>query len=138
VKLLDTNVFIYARGRDHPYRSACRAILETALVDPAAFNIDVETTQELMDVYTRRGERTRAARTVTDLFSLFPDPFAITRAETEEAARLLGKHGGLSPRDAIHAAVALGRGLEGIVSTDRAFDRITGLRRFDPANIGDG
>jgi predicted nucleic acid-binding protein len=50
-------------------------------------------------------------------------------------ADVLGAHPRLSPRDAIHAAVVLTYGLEGIVSTDRAFGRVPGLVRFDPAEL---
>ncbi len=50
-------------------------------------------------------------------------------------AVLARAHERLSPRDAIHAAVVLTNGLEGIVSADRAFDGVPGLVRFDPADL---
>ncbi len=37
-------------------------------------------------------------------------------------------------RDGIHAATALNHGIELVVSPDRAFDRVPGLRRVDPAD----
>ena len=42
---------------------------------------------------------------------------------------------GIASRDAVHAAVVVVHGLEGIVSADRDFDRIPGLRRYDPADL---
>jgi len=104
MKLLDTNVFIYAQGGPHPYREPCRAVLAGA--DPEAYGVDV--------------------------LAFLPDPFPISRREVEGAADLVGTHPRLYPRDAIHAAVVLAYGLEGTVSTDRAFDRVAGLIRFDP------
>jgi uncharacterized protein len=38
----------------------------------------------------------------------------------------------ISARDALHAAVAIIHGLEGICSYDSGFDRIPGLRRVEP------
>jgi predicted nucleic acid-binding protein len=107
VKLLDANVFIYSRGRVSPYRDPCIAIFEHAGQDPAAYGVDVETLQELLDVYARRGERTFGARAVEEALSIFPDPFPITRKEVEEAVDALKGYRRLSPRDAIHAAVVL-------------------------------
>ena len=46
--------------------------------------------------------------------------------------RLLAETQDLTTRDAIHAAVVFEHGLEGIVSADRDYDRIPGLRRLDP------
>jgi predicted nucleic acid-binding protein len=36
-------------------------------------------------------------------------------------------------RDAVHAATALVHGIERVVSTDPAFDRVPGLSRWTPA-----
>ncbi len=37
-------------------------------------------------------------------------------------------------RDAVFAALALNRGIDAILATDRAFDGIEGLERIDPAD----
>ena len=135
MKLLDTNVIMYALGRDHPYREACFAIVQEARRDPEAFGIDAELGQELLDVYVRREGLARASEAVTRTFAIFPYPFAITRREIEQAVLLLKPRSSLSPRDAIHAAVCLTNGLEGIVSADTAFDRLPGVTRFDPVKL---
>ena len=41
------------------------------------------------------------------------------------------EHSFLVSRDAIHAAVVQTHDLEGIVTADKVFDRIKGLKRFD-------
>ena len=40
----------------------------------------------------------------------------------------------LDARDAVFAAVALNRGIDVILATDRAFDEVDGLKRIDPAD----
>jgi predicted nucleic acid-binding protein len=49
--------------------------------------------------------------------------------------RLMSTTRDLSTRDAIHAAVVITQRLEGIVSADSDYDRIPGLRRFDPVDV---
>ena len=62
----------------------------------------------------------------------------ITDAEIATAIRLMAQVRNLSSRDAIHAAVVINHNLEGIVSADRDFDRVPGLRRFDPMEAAAG
>jgi predicted nucleic acid-binding protein len=135
VKLLDTNVFVYARGRPHPFKDPCRRVLAGAEADRTAFGIDVEMLQELLDLYVRRGRRAEATAMVEDALTAFPDPFAITRREIEECSDVLMANALLSPRDAVHAAVCRTYGLEGLVSTDREFDGTPGIVRFDPVEL---
>ena len=54
--------------------------------------------------------------------------------DATRALELFGAHERLSARDAVFAAVALGRGIDAILSTDRAFDDVRGLERIDPAD----
>ncbi|MGH2785586.1 MAG: type II toxin-antitoxin system VapC family toxin [Actinomycetota bacterium] len=135
MKLLDTNVFIYARGRAGPYKASCSAVLTVSVEQPGLYAIDVELLQELLDVYTRRGKRALAADAVVEALQMFADPFPITRRESEEAADIIRSYRRLTPRDAIHAAVVINYELEGIVSADRSFDQIAGVTRFDPGDF---
>jgi uncharacterized protein len=138
VKLLDATVFIYARGRSHPYKEACNSILTQAEGSPDAYGVDVEALQELLDVYARRGERSFGVRLVEEILAGFPDPLPISRREVEEAADIVKGYRRLSPRDAIHVAVVFTYHLEGIVTADRGFDRVAGLTRFDPQDLAAG
>lgn len=135
MKLLDTNVFVYARGKPGPYKEPCRALIAEAGGKPSAFGVDVELLQELLDIYARRNQRKNGAAFVADILTSFPEPFPITRGQVEEAAGIIVAHPRLSPRDAIHAAVVRLHGLEGIVSADKAFDRVPGVKRFDPLKL---
>ena len=138
MKLLDTNIVVYARGRASPYKEACTAVLAFGEENPDAFGVDVEALQELLDIYTRRGERSFAARLVGEILAGFPDPYPITRREIEEASDIIKGYRRLTPRDAIHAAVVVNYGLEGIVTADRSFDQIAGVTRFDPRTLAAG
>ena len=132
MKLLDTNIIIYAAGGPHLYKEACAEILENVGLGDTNYGIDVELLQEVLYVYTARGERTRGQLIFDNLLRIFPNPIPIDRAEMLATRQLLGRLPGLFPRDAIHAAVVQTQGLEGIVTTDKAFNDISGITVFDP------
>lgn len=132
MKVLDTNIIVYAVGRHHRYKRACVQLLQDVANGTADFNIDVELLQEILYLYTARGERALGLSTCKDVLMMFPNPFPITREDLLLAHVLLTDYPKLLPRDAIHAAVTLANHLEGIVSADKVFDAIESLNRIDP------
>jgi predicted nucleic acid-binding protein len=94
-------------------------------------NLDVETLQEILHIYSSRGERRKGFRTIEHLLTLFPNPFAIGRDEVEAARELMMEYPFLGARDAIHAAVVQTHGLDGIITGDKVFGRIKSIERFD-------
>lgn len=128
---------MYAHGAPHPYAEVCRGLLSQMGQEHLEYNVDTELLQEIMHVYSVRGQRSFGLALFDDIVTIFPDPLAIGRDEMLEARHLVEQHPVLSPRDAIHAAVALEHGLEGIVTADKAFEGIPGLRRFDPAEVAE-
>ena len=135
MKLIDTNIIIYAVGRPHQYREPCARILREASTDADAFAIDTEVLQELLHVYTMRAERRQALQVFDRSLSLFPNPLPVGRSEMVHARDLMEQHTQLSSRDALHAAVVVTCGLEGIVTTDRGFRVIPGLEVLGPTEV---
>ena len=131
MRLIDTNVIVYAVGSVHPLKQAADRILSDIAAGTLTANLDVETLQEVLHLYSSRGERRKGFRTIEHLLMLFPNPFPIGREEIERARDLMMKHPFLGARDGIHAAVVQTHDLEGIVTADKVFDRIKRLRRFD-------
>lgn len=132
--LYDTAIFIYAVGADHPYRDPCRDIVARARAGEIAGEASVELVQEFAHVRLRRtGDRATAIRLAGDVAQL-------CRLHSFEASdlplmlTLLDRHERLGVRDAVFAATALNRNVGAILSPDRAFDGIRGLRRIDPAD----
>ena len=131
MRLIDTNVIIYAAGKTNPLREGARQVLDQVGEGTLQANIDAEVFQEILHVYSARRERTKGFDTIDDLLVLFPNPIPIGREEIETARDLMRAHSFLSARDGIHAAVVQTHDLEGIISADKVFDRIKGLKRFD-------
>jgi uncharacterized protein len=130
VRLVDTNVLIYAVGRAHSLQDDARRVLDRIAEGALHANVDAEVLQEILHVYDARKERSKGFATLEDLLVIFPNPIAITREEIETARDLMRAHSFLGARDAIHAAVVQTHDLEGIVSADKVFDRIKGVKRF--------
>ena len=53
--LVDTDVFLYARGKQHDYRESSRAVLRAAADDLIRLEASVELVQEFAHVLVQRG-----------------------------------------------------------------------------------
>lgn len=130
--LLDTNLFMYAAGADHPNKPAAARFLERVASDDVEAVIDAETLQEILHRY-RAIRRWEEGRRVYDLArTLIPVVLPITAAILDAARDLLDRHPALMARDALHAAVALAHTGGALCSFDEDFDEIDGVRRIEP------
>jgi predicted nucleic acid-binding protein len=135
LKLLDTNIVIYAFGGHHRYREPCRRLFREIAEGSAAYTIDVELLQEVLYVYLSRAQKGVAFHVFDRLMKVFPNPIPIQKEEVLTARSLLERHTGLSPRDAIHLSVALTQGLEGVVTVDKSMSRVKEVTCFDPVQL---
>lgn len=132
--LYDTSIFVYALGGEHPYREPCREIVRKATAGDLQGEASAGLLQELVHQRVRRtGDRASAAAATRDvaklvwLHPLEPD-------DVQRGIDLFEAHPHLDARDAVFAALALNRGIDAILATDRAFEEIDGLERIDPAD----
>lgn len=135
MKLIDTNIIIYALGQEHLYREPCLRLLDRIAQGETGYTIDVELLQEVMHVFWRRGNPRLAVNAFDRTLALFPEPLSINLRELVMARNLLQRYPAFPTRDAIHAACVFFYGLEGIVSADRHFDVVPELKRFDPGEV---
>lgn len=130
MRLIDTNVVVYAGGKSHPLKDSARRILSDIAGGALQANLDAETLQEILHLYSSRGERRKGFETLRDILVLFPNPIPVGREEVEKACDFMRQYCFLGARDAIHAAVVILHGLEGIITADKAFDRVKSVKRF--------
>ena len=129
--VLDTAVLVYARGGEHPLRSPCRRLLDAHARGAVDATTTIEVIQEFLHVHARRRDRptvVTAARELTASFRLL----TAQPADLERSLDLFVGHPHLGAFDAVLAAVALNRAAEALVSPDRAFGEVEGLRWVDP------
>lgn len=130
--LLDTAVFVYAVGSDHPHRAPCRALVRALADERLTADISVEAVQEYIHVRTRAGiDRSQAVKEGQAIIALCR-VHDVEMAHVQVAFQLFRTHPRLHLRDAIHAATALSCLADVIVTPDRALDHVPGLRRLDP------
>lgn len=137
MKLIDANVVIYSLGKPHHYRDASIAVMERTSTGAIEANIDVEGMQEVVHYFHKRGVITQTIGIWDDMMQSFPDPLPVDGSTITIARALLAEYPFLQSRDAFHSAVVFQRNLEGIISADRTFDRVAGLRRFDPVDLAE-
>jgi predicted nucleic acid-binding protein len=131
--LVDSNVFMYAAGADHPNKESSVRFLEQVASGEQDAVIDAEVLQEILHRYRAIG-RWQDGRRVYDLARrIVPVVVPITARETDAARLLLDQYPSLKARDALHAAVVLEVDSGTICSYDGDFDTIRGLKRLEPS-----
>lgn len=121
---LDSNIPMYVAGTPHPNRAPAVRLMEQVRAGALEACTSTEVLQEILYRYSALG-RLDLAGTVYDLFvQVVHEVFDVTLADTDVARDLLLSTGGLSARDAVHAAVMLNRGVTTIATFDRGFGRV--------------
>ena len=124
---LDTNVFLYSAGADHPLKAPAVRWLDAAAEGDFRAVTSAEVLQEILHVLIRRGRRDEALELVRSALDLCSDVLPVDRRAVHKALELLETHSGLSPRDALHAATVRVHGLAEILSADDDFDDLDGI-----------
>jgi len=91
----------------------------------------VEVIQEFAHVRARRRSRADAAHIARQYLHAF-NVLVPTADDLDRGLSLFEEHSALGAFDAVLAAVALGREAQALVSADRAFASVPGLRWVDP------
>jgi predicted nucleic acid-binding protein len=129
---VDASVFVYLLGQAHPYKAACTGLVAAAERGEVELHASVEMIQELAFHRMRMTDRVTAIGQARDAAALCVlrafDGAVLDKALELTATTAIGG------RDAVHAATALLWGFDAIVSPDRDFDEVPGLRRLDPAD----
>jgi predicted nucleic acid-binding protein len=130
---LDTNVFMYAAGREHPLKAPCVAILRRVAREELEVLTNAEVLQEILYRYGAIGELQRGlhlARLAVD--QMAGEVLPVTLADMHCAFDLVDRYGTkITARDAVHAATMLNNGLTHLISADSHFDIIEGITRLD-------
>lgn len=125
---IDAAVIAYSRY-EAPQRPACTEIL-ARVADGRLPSISSVLVIEEVWHLEHRGRPPLPAGTAALAVELFPTLLSITPAHLSAAFAVEAP--GLGTADRLHVAVALDAGCDVIVTTDRAFDDVVGLRRVDP------
>ena len=131
--VVDTTVLLYAVGTHHPLRQPSVRLIEAIREGSLHATTTVEVIQEFVHAFARRRDRRDASRVGRAWAALLAPLISTMREDLEQGLTLYESDPRLGAFDALLAAAALARGAEALVSADRAFAAVSGLRHVDPA-----
>lgn len=132
---IDSNIFIYPVIYDEDAISESKNC-KSFLLKIASGGVEAYTSVITWDEVTwivRRILGVEASVALGSKFLRFPNLkiLGIRKTTILKAQEVMEKYG-LRPRDAIHAATAIENKITTIVSYDRGFDSVSGLKRIEP------
>lgn len=133
--LVDTAIFVYARGGEHRYRKPCRRIVRALADGSLSLEASTEMVQEFAHLLRRRDVTTEQVRSEAVDVAAACLLHGVEPDDLRAALDLLVQQPRLHVRDAVHAATATRRGIPVIVSPDHAFDGLPGVARLDPIDL---
>lgn len=125
---VDSNIPMYLVGAEHPNKVTARALLERSIADGEILVTDAEVLQEILHRYVAIDRRDAIGPASDALIGVVDEVFPVERGDVERARRLVLTTP-LSARDAVHLAIMRRRGVDRILTFDRAFDGIAGITR---------
>lgn len=125
---VDSSIPMYLVGAEHPNKAAARMLLERAITDGEILVTDAEVLQEILHRYVAIDRRDAIGPASDALLGVVDEVFPVERGDVERASALVLTTP-LSARDAVHLAIMRRRGVDRIMTFDRAFDGVAGITR---------
>ena len=116
---VDTNVFMYAVGREHALREPARAFIEEAArgrLGPLCTSVEV--LQELLHAYLPVGRVETLDAAIALVDSFIPTVHAVEADDVRLARDLAGTHPALDARELVHLATCRRREIRRIKTFD--------------------
>jgi len=130
VILIDSNVPMYLVGAEHPHKVDARRLLERVIAERRRLVTDAEVLQEILHRYVAIDRRDAIQPALDALLGVVDEVLAIEERDVLRARDVVLGVRGISARDALHAAVMQRHRIVDILSFDRGFDAVPGVRRL--------
>jgi len=139
---IDTNIVMYAVGKEHRYKSACARII--SMIADGSFHknvgtpvTDTEVFQEILYRYALVEKWERGILICKHFLELGLEVLPFDSSGVERMLKLAQayKGRGIPPRDLVHVAVMIDHGIRKIVSVDSHFDLVNEVTRILPEDL---
>ncbi len=127
---VDANVPMYIVGADDRLRIDAQRIVERLTAERQRLVTSSEVFQEILHRYVSIDRRDAIEPAFEALRGVIDEVLSVEEQDVFLARDLVHAHASLSARDALHAAVMRRRQIAEIVSFDRGFDELSGIRRL--------
>jgi predicted nucleic acid-binding protein len=130
---IDTNIFIYAKGKDHPLKPACVSMIKRIGEHEITAIVNTEVIQEILYRYQSIKNLPLGISLAKEAIQICSLILPVTAADLSLALDILEAHPQIQTRDSFHAATMINNGIKEILSTDPHFDLIPEIKRIAPA-----
>lgn len=121
---------MYLVGGEHAHKLDAQYMLERLIGERRRLVTSSEVFQELFHRYVSIDRRSRIELAFETLRGIVDDVLPVEEGDVFAAKDLLHTHERLSARDALHVAVMRRHQIADILSFDRGFDAMIGIRRL--------
>jgi uncharacterized protein len=129
---VDTNIFIYASGKDHPNKKPSLQLLERVAQNSLEVSISSEIIQEILHRY-RAINRSEEGFKIYELTrTLIETVFPMTVETMDLAKKVLETYDQLAARDAVHIATCLNYQISNICTFDKDFFNVSEISAHPP------
>lgn len=129
---IDTNIFIYSVGRDHPLKPQCVSVIRNIREGKIRAILNTEIIQEILYRYQSIKALPLGIQLAREAILLSARILPVTERDLSLALEILESHPQIETRDAFHAATMINNGVKEIISTDNHFDLLPQIKRIDP------
>jgi predicted nucleic acid-binding protein len=129
---VDANPIIYS-ALDGPGREPCLRVLEAIASGDAQGRTSPAVLEEVWHVALRRFPA-QLDGLVESAMTIFSPLLPVTEEALQRALSL--EHSALGPNDRLHLGTCHTEGIEVVLTADRAFDQVPGIKRVDPFDPG--
>ena len=117
---VDTNLFMYFVGAEHPRRDEAREFFIRSREQGLRLATSAEVLQEILHRYLHGGRRHTADAAFDLVDATMSEVWPVERADIQLARNLSDRHPGLEARDLVHLACCLRRKPRDLMTFDRA------------------
>ncbi len=132
IYFIDTNIFLYPVGRDHPLKPGAVAVIHHIRDGEITAVINTEIIQEILYYFQSIKQLPVGILLAKDASSISGRILPVEEADLSLAVGLLESYPKIQTRDAFHAATMIHNGIKEVISTDPHFDLIHEIKRIDP------
>jgi predicted nucleic acid-binding protein len=130
--LIDSNIPMYAAGKEHAFKQPCIDLLMRVANGELEVVIDAEVLQEILYRFWYLQKIAMGFQIIESLTTIIPTVLPVTKKDIEIAKDILQAFPTISPRDAIHAAIMRNHSIKEIYSYDQDFNLLPQIKRIEP------
>ena len=126
---VDTNVFMYHVGAEHPLQDQARGFFRNARLRNLRLVTSVEVLQEILHRYVKLGRRGTASAAFALVDGSVSEIWPVERVDLELARGLADRYPGLEARDLVHLACCIRHKPRDLMTFDRGLQAAWEARR---------